>query len=139
MGGNLGCGTRFVAPMPSLVPPEFDAAMERIFTLAEERGLDLDMHVDESSDPEARTLIRIARMAVTRGFKGRILAGHCCALALQTDEFIRETMDACQGCRHRVRQPAGGQPLPAGARHHARRARRTGAASPCCTSSRRTG
>jgi cytosine deaminase len=54
------------------------------------------MHVDESSDPEARTLIRIARMAVKRGFKGRILAGHCCALALQTDEFIRETMDACK-------------------------------------------
>jgi cytosine deaminase len=96
MGGNLGSGTRFVAPMPSLVPPEFDVAMERIFTLAEERGLDLDMHVDESSDAEARTLIRIARMAVKRGFKGRILAGHVCALALQTDEVIRDTMDAAK-------------------------------------------
>jgi len=96
IGGNLGCATRFVAPMPSLVPPEFDVAMDRIFTLAEERGLDLDMHVDESSDAESRTLIRIARMAVRRGFKGRILAGHCCALALQTDEFIRDTMDACK-------------------------------------------
>lgn len=96
MGGNLGSGTRFVAPMPTLVPPEFDLAMERIFTLAEERGLDLDMHVDESSDAEARTLIRIARMAVKRGFKGRILAGHCCALALQTDAVIQETMDACK-------------------------------------------
>ena len=94
-GGNLGCGTRFVAPVASLVPPEFDVAMANIFTLAEERGLDLDMHVDESSDPEARTLIRIARMAVKRGFKGRILAGHCCALALQTDEYVREAMEAC--------------------------------------------
>ena len=96
MGGNLGSGTKFAMPVSSLVPPEFDQAMESIFRLAEERGLDLDMHVDESSDPEARTLIRIARMAVKRGFKGRILAGHCCALALQTDEFIRETMDACK-------------------------------------------
>jgi cytosine deaminase len=96
MGGNLGCGTRFVAPMPSLVPPEFDVAMEQVFTLAEQRGLSLDLHVDESSDPEARTLIRIARMAVKRGFKGRILAGHCCALALQTDDFIKDTMDACK-------------------------------------------
>lgn len=95
-GGNLGCGTRFVTPMPSLVPPEFDIVMENIFKLAEERGLDLDMHVDESSDPEARTLIRIARLAVKRGFKGRILAGHCCALSLQTDAFVRETMDACK-------------------------------------------
>ena len=96
MGGNLGCGTRFVAPMPSLVPPEFDLAIDRIFNLAEERGLDLDMHVDELSDAEARTLIRIARMAVKRGFKGRILAGHVCALALQTDEFIEDTMAACK-------------------------------------------
>lgn len=96
MGGNLGSGTRFAMPVSSLVPPEFDRAMENIFRLAEERSLDLDMHVDESSDPEARTLIRIARMAVKRGFRGRILAGHCCALALQTDAFIRETMDACK-------------------------------------------
>jgi len=95
-GGNLGSGTRFVDLNNSPVPPEFDEVMARIFSLAEERGLNLDMHVDESSDPEARTLIRIARMAVKRGFKGRILAGHCCALALQTDEFIRDTMDACK-------------------------------------------
>jgi len=96
IGGNLGCGTRFLSLDNSPVPPEFDEVMDRIFTLAEERGLDLDMHVDESSDVEARTLIRIARMAVKRGFKGRILAGHCCALALQTDGVIRDTMDACK-------------------------------------------
>src|SRR5260370_17271919 len=95
-GGNLGSGTRFLGLNNSPVPPEFDVVMDHIFTLAEEPGLDLDMHVDESSDPEARTLIRIARMAVKRRFKGRILAGHCCALALQTDEFIKETMDACK-------------------------------------------
>ncbi len=94
-GGNLGCGTRFLALNNSPVPPEFDVVMDYIFTLAEERGLDLDMHVDESSDPEARTLIRIARMAVKRKFKGRILAGHCCALALQSDDFIQDTMIAC--------------------------------------------
>jgi cytosine/creatinine deaminase len=95
-GGNLGCGTRFLSLENSPVPPEFDEVMEHIFTLAEERGLDLDMHVDESSDPEARTLIRIARLALRRNFKGRILAGHCCALALQTDEFIEQTMDDCK-------------------------------------------
>lgn len=96
LGGNLGCGTRFLELENSPVPPEFDEVMAHVFSLAEERGLNLDLHVDESSDVEARTLIRIARMAVKRGFKGRILAGHCCALALQTDEVIRDTMDACQ-------------------------------------------
>src|SRR4029077_3936361 len=46
------------------------------------------------SDPSARTLIRIARLAVKRRFKGRILAGHCCALALQTEEINLYIMDA---------------------------------------------
>jgi cytosine deaminase len=96
LGGNLGCGTRFLSLDNSPVPAAFDEVMAHIFALAEERGLDLDMHVDESSDVEARTLIRIARLAIKRGFKGRILAGHCCALALQTDEVIRDTMDACR-------------------------------------------
>src|SRR5258707_3265679 len=96
IGGNLGCGTRVLTLNNNPVPFEFDGVIDHIFTLAEQRRLDLDMHVDESSDAEARTLIRIARLAVNRGFKGRILAGHCCALALQTDEFVKETMDACK-------------------------------------------
>jgi cytosine deaminase len=96
-GGNLGCNSKFVdLATREVVPPEFDPAMERLFSLAEERGLDIDLHVDESTDPEARALIRIARIAARRNFKGRILAGHCCALALQTDEFIQETLDACR-------------------------------------------
>src|ERR1700761_7688662 len=46
MGGNLGSGTKFMMPVSQLVPPEFDQAMANIFKLAEERGLDLDLHVD---------------------------------------------------------------------------------------------
>ncbi|RZA13054.1 MAG: cytosine deaminase, partial [Lysobacteraceae bacterium] len=63
---------------------------------ATERGLDLDLHVDEATDPEARTLIRVAQLALQLGFKGRILCGHCCSLALQTDEFIEATLLALQ-------------------------------------------
>src|SRR4029077_693464 len=83
IGGNLGCGTRFLTLKNDPAPPAFDAVMDHIFTLAEERGLDLDMHVDESSDPAARTLIRIARLAAQRGLKGRLLAGPCRAPRLQ--------------------------------------------------------
>src|SRR5260221_5074586 len=114
IGGNLGCGTRFLTLNNNPVPSQFDGVMDHIFTLAEERGLDLDMHVDESSDAEARTLIRIARLAVKRGFKGRILAGHCCALALQTDEFIKDTMDAGKDSGIEfVSLPPGNLPPPA--------------------------
>jgi cytosine deaminase len=94
-GGQLGCVTRF-RKLPNVpLPPEFDVAMTRVFQLATERGLDVDLHVDEASDPEARSLIRVAQLAVQLGFKGRILCGHCCSLALQPDDAIEATLSAC--------------------------------------------
>ncbi len=68
------------------------ALFERAFELAEERGLDLDFHVDEGLDPEASSLRLVAEIARRRGFGGRINCGHCCAIAMQTDEHIEETM-----------------------------------------------
>jgi len=94
--GNLGCGSRMTGVPNDPVPPEFDAAITRLFELATERGLDVDLHVDESTDPAARALIRIAQAAVRVGFKGNILCGHCSSLTLQTVEFIRATIDACR-------------------------------------------
>jgi len=59
-----------------------------------ERGLDLDLHVDESGDGGARALIEIARAAVRLGFKGHLQCGHCCSLAVQDEEFVLETLGA---------------------------------------------
>lgn len=94
-GGQLGCVTRMAGEDHDGVPPGFDELMEKVFALAEERGLDLDLHVDETEDPSARTLIRIAKIALKRKFKGKILAGHCCSLAVQEDEAIAETVKLC--------------------------------------------
>ena len=98
-GGQLGCVTRISGEDHVGIPPNFDAYMTRVFELAEERGLDLDLHVDESGDPEARTLVRIAKMATARKFKGAILMGHCCSLAVQPDEAIDEALAACVDAR----------------------------------------
>lgn len=95
-GGRLGCATRFAKYPDEPVPAEMDEALSRLFTLAAERGLDLDLHVDESTDPRARTLIRVAQTALRQNFAGRILCGHCTALALQTDDFIEATIAACR-------------------------------------------
>ena len=95
-GGNLGCVTRFGKYPDDPMPAELDEALANVFTLAMERGLDMDLHVDESTDPRSRTLIRVARTAVQKDFAGRILCGHCTALALQPDEFIEETIAACR-------------------------------------------
>ncbi|HEY2190558.1 MAG TPA: cytosine deaminase [Caldimonas sp.] len=95
-GGRLGAVTRFMKHPDEPMPAELDEALARVFALAAERGLDLDLHVDESADPRSRTLLRVARTALARDFAGRILCGHCTALALQSDQFIAETIAACR-------------------------------------------
>ncbi len=67
----------------SYMIPELDAALDVIFRTAMENGFDLDFHVDETNDPAARSLEHIADAAIRHRFTGKILAGHCCSLALQ--------------------------------------------------------
>jgi len=93
--GLLGCVTRMAGEDHAGVPAGFDELMEKVFVLAEERGLDLDLHVDETDDTTARTLIRIAKIALKRKFKGKIQCGHCCSLSLQEEDAIAETVKLC--------------------------------------------
>ena len=83
-GGALG-GLTFLGNAPD---EKTDAALDRVFEAAMANGLDLDFHVDESDSPDARTLERIAGAALRHKFKGQIVAGHCCSLAL-ADEAER--------------------------------------------------
>jgi cytosine/creatinine deaminase len=80
-GGVLG-GLTFLGTAPD---EKTDAALDKVFAAAMANGLDLDFHVDESNSPDARTLPRIAEAALRHRFKGRIVAGHCCSLALAGD------------------------------------------------------
>jgi cytosine deaminase len=94
-GGNLGCVSKFQALPNTPGSADFDRAMTTLFALASERGLNVDLHVDESGDLEARSLIRVAQLAAKVNFRGQILCGHCCSLALQDDDVIEATIDAC--------------------------------------------
>ena len=80
-GGALG-GLTFLGEAPS---PKTDAMLDKVFEAAIANGLDLDFHVDETHLPEARSLLQIAEAALRHTFKGNIVAGHCCALALADD------------------------------------------------------
>ena len=84
--GILGAATRMA--------PDLRDGLGILFELAERKGWELDFHVDESSDPAARSLKVIADMAIERRFARRILVGHCCSLALQEDDERRRTIDA---------------------------------------------
>jgi len=80
-GGVLG-GLTFLGEAPG---PHTDAMLDKVFEAAIANGLDLDFHVDESDSPNARSLGQIAEAALRHKFKGRIVAGHCCSLALAGD------------------------------------------------------
>ncbi len=67
--------------------------VDRVFTLAATRGLDLDFHADESGDPAAAALVLIAEAALRHRFAGRVVVGHCCSLAVQSDAVVERTLD----------------------------------------------
>ena len=73
--------------------PDLDSRLDLVFRMAVERGLDLDFHVDETADPAAVSLRLIAEAAIRHRFSGRVVAGHCCSLAMQPPDTVRATLD----------------------------------------------
>ncbi len=72
--------------------PDLDLQLNRAFDLADRFDLELDFHVDETDDPEARGLRRIAQLALERGFARQIVCGHACSLSRHSDEEAGETI-----------------------------------------------
>jgi cytosine/creatinine deaminase len=72
--------------------PESRTAMFNVVETAGEFGLDLDIHCDETGNPEASSLRHLADAVIECGYAGRILAGHCCALSIQDERTRRETI-----------------------------------------------
>lgn len=72
---------------------DLDKQLDRVFSLATERSLDLDFHTDESGNPEAMTLRHVAAAALRHQFSGKIICGHCCSLAVQSAEEMKQTLE----------------------------------------------
>ena len=69
---------------------EMPALLDTIFKLANERGLDLDFHVDENGNEVSKGILHISQAAIRNNFKGKIVCGHCCSLAAQSPaELVR--------------------------------------------------
>jgi cytosine/creatinine deaminase len=75
--GVLG-GVTFLGPVKR---ERTAAALDRIVQAAAAEGLDVDLHVDESGAPEARTIELVAEAVIRNGFTGKVLCGHCCSLS----------------------------------------------------------
>lgn len=84
-GGVLGLVTY---PMPGL-----DQLLEDFFNLAASLNLSVDLHVDESLDPEVETLRNVCNAVIKTGFDAPVSVGHLCSLSTQKPERVADTLD----------------------------------------------
>lgn len=88
-------GADVVGGMPHAEATLEDAArhIDICFEIAKEFDADIDMHVDETDDPNSRTLELLAEATIREGYQGRVTAGHCCSLSAQPDDYARRVID----------------------------------------------
>jgi cytosine/creatinine deaminase len=92
-GGLLGGVTRASIGNHGAPLDNIEILLDRVFALATRHDLDIDLHVDETHDPLAATLPYVARAAVRHGYRGRVVCGHCCSLAMQSESDVDRTLD----------------------------------------------
>lgn len=73
--------------------PDLNSQLDRVFSLAQERGLALDFHTDESDNPDDMTLRHVATAVLRHGFEQQVVCGHCCSLAVQSPDVAAKTME----------------------------------------------
>lgn len=71
------------------------AKLHRVFELAHQFDLNLDFHVDEGLDYDARGLRAIAELTIHYKYEGRVTCGHACSLSIQTQNEVQITLQLC--------------------------------------------
>ncbi|MCU4925873.1 amidohydrolase family protein [Halobacteria archaeon AArc-dxtr1] len=88
-------GADLVGGMPDNERTEADrrAHVDACLDLAERFDVGVDMHVDETDDPSARSLEYLAATVIECGFEAPVTAGHTCALAAYDDPHAARVID----------------------------------------------
>jgi cytosine deaminase len=76
------------SPMTADLPRELD----RLLAIARDRGVGLDLHVDENGDPGAEVLRAVAEAVLRNRFGNPVVCGHCCSLSVQETDRQRSTI-----------------------------------------------
>jgi cytosine deaminase len=80
-------------PFNEASPADSRRHIEIVFDIAKEFDADIDMHVDETDDPKARTLEVLAELTIANRWQGRVTAGHTCALASYPRNYADHVID----------------------------------------------
>lgn len=68
------------------------ANINKIFDLAVSFDIDIDLHVDESDNPNVKTIKDVCHYTRQAQYEGRVIAGHCTSLAAMDQTEAEEVM-----------------------------------------------
>ena len=90
----MEAGADLVGGMPfnEASPAESARHIALAFEIAAHHDADIDMHVDETDDPDAKTLEMLAEQTMASGWQGRVTAGHTCALAGYEEDYANRVI-----------------------------------------------
>jgi len=84
---RLGCDVIGGIPHYELTREDGVAEVNFIFDLARETGRAIDLHCDETDDPQSRFLEVVAARSIRDGMQGRVVAGHTTAMGSYDDAY----------------------------------------------------
>lgn len=73
--------------------------LQIVFDLAAEFDADIDVHIDETDDPQSRNTEHLAAMTIERCWQGRVTASHLCALSSYDDAYASRVIDSLAEAR----------------------------------------
>ena len=82
MSRAIELGVHLIGGCPHLDPDPHQLIRQTI-EVASEAGLGIDLHSDETLDPDMLTLPELARQVIESGFDGSVVASHCVSLGMQ--------------------------------------------------------
>ena len=86
------------SPMTAALPGQLD----RLLAVARDRGVGIDLHVDENGDPREEVLRTVAEAVIRNRFEGPVVCGHCCSLTMQAPDRRQSTIELLREARVRV-------------------------------------
>lgn len=86
----------------SPMSPDLPRQLDRLLAIARDRGLGLDLHVDENGSPAEEVLRAVAEAVIRNRFGNPVVCGHCCSLAVQAPERQRSTIALAREAAIRV-------------------------------------
>jgi cytosine deaminase len=82
--------------------PDLPRQLDRLLSIAGDRRVGLDLHVDENGNPREEVLRAVAEAVIRNRFTHPVVCGHCCSLAVQPPERQRSTIALAREAAIRV-------------------------------------